>query len=162
MKNDEDTIKKRLDLINFIFQGFDSNDTYDELNEQIKKINNNIDTLKKTKDNILLYFKDSQKKLIIELKSIIDDSEKQKINEYNEGGKIFDCIQKCNTISSDVNYIQRVKDFLLFNAIYEKNTGTNEKNNFENAKKDLEEIGKLINGNDINKLYEEKKIFWLI
>ena len=156
LKNDEDTIKKRLSLITFIFKAFDSNDTYEEFKTDLKNINDEIDILKKTKDNMLLYFKDSEKKLIIELKSIIDDSEKQKINDFNEGGKIFDSIQKCKTKFDKVEYIEKVKDFLLFNIIYEMNKGANETIKYENAKRELEEIGKLIKANNMNKLYEEK------
>lgn len=106
--------------------------------------------IKKIKYNIVLYFKDSEKKLIIELKSIIVDSEKQKINDYNEGRKMFEYIQKCRKIFYEVKYIENIKDFLLFNIIYDINIRGNEANKFENAKNEITKNEELIKSNDIN------------
>jgi hypothetical protein len=157
LKNDEDTIKQRLNIIKFMLKGFDSNDTYSELKDQLERINKEIDILKDTKDNIQLYFPEDRKKLIIELKENIKESENKKIIDFNEGGTIFECIQKCKNkeISDDVDYIKKVKNFSLFKILYDLNPGSN-KTKFDNAKKSLEKIGKLIKENNMNKLYQEQ------
>ena len=156
-KNDEDTIKQRFELINKVFDNFSPKSALDELKQQFEKINDAIVMLKETKDNIALYFKESQKQLIIDLKSIIDDSEEQKIKECDEGGTIYVYIEKCKPFSEKVKYIKKVKDFLLFNTIYDSYSKFNEDSKYENAYKSMLEIEELIHKKDINELYKTKK-----
>ena len=156
-KNDEDTIKQRFELINKVFDNFSPKIALDELKQQFEKINDAIVMLKETKDNIALYFKESQKQLIIDLKSIIDDSEEQKIKECDEGGTIYVYIEKCKPFSEKVKYIKKVKDFLLFNTIYDSYSKFNEDSKYENAYKSMLEIEELIHKKDINELYKTKK-----
>ena len=156
-KNDEDTIKGRFELINKVFDKFDPESGLDDLKQQFEKINDAIAMLKETKDNISLYFKESQKKLIIDLKSIIDDSEEQNIKECDEGGKIYDYIEQCKPFKEKVEYIKEVKDFLLFNTIYDSYKYADENNKYVSAKNSMIEIENLIQKKDINELYKAKK-----
>ena len=60
--------------------------------------------------NMNIFAEKSSKVSKDEWKSIIDDSEKQKINDYDEGGKMFEYIQKCRKIFDKVEYIENIKD----------------------------------------------------
>ena len=151
-----DDIEKRLSLINLIYENYKPGEVLSNLKEKIKNINKNMEILKVTKDNIMLYYKEREKDLIKELIKIIKDSENQKINEYNEGGRLYELIKKCNGLEKKIKEIEEVKGFLLFNIIYEMNSGANEETNFINTKKELNDIGKLINEKNIDELYKKK------
>ena len=158
LKNDEDTKILRFDLISKVFDTFKSKEEYNNLKEKFENINKDIATLKETKENISLYFKESQKKFIIELKSIIDDSEEQKINQFDEGGKIYEYVETCKKSFTDkVEYIREVKDFLLFNTIYELLPANNEEYKYNGAVKIMKEIEDLIKKKDIKELYNAQQ-----
>ena len=154
LKNND--AEKRLGLMNIIYSNYKPDSVLKELNEKIKKINENIDILKTTKENIILYYKESQKDLIKELLTIIKKNENLNINENNENGNLYELIKKCNNLTEKVEKIKKVKDFLLFNIIYEMNSGINEEQNFKIAQEELDNIGKLIKEKNIESLYKKK------
>ena len=69
MKNEPNFIKQRLSLIKIITVFFNPEEQYKELKRKNDDINKEIEDLKYIKDNIILYFKDSQHDII---KRIID------------------------------------------------------------------------------------------
>ena len=155
LKNED--IEKRLGLINLIHENYNPDEVINNLKEKINKINEDIKILNVTKDNIILYYKCSYKDLIKELIKIIKDSEDQKINEYIEGGNLYDLIKKCEELKEKVKKIEKVKDFLLFNIIYEMNAGgKDEEANFTITMTELKSFGELINKKNIDNLYKEK------
>ena len=77
LKNKESIVKERLGLIKKIMEKFDPEETYKDLKKTNDKINENIEKLHTVKDNIIIYFKDSYKEKINEIK----DEKKKKKNK---------------------------------------------------------------------------------
>ena len=69
LKNEPNFIRQRLSLIKIIIELFNPEEKYEELKRKNDDINKEIEDLKYIKDNIILYFKDSQQDII---KRIID------------------------------------------------------------------------------------------
>ena len=134
LQNEKNVIDQRLNLIKLILETFDPKEIYNSLTEKIKKINEYIKTLEDIKDNIIIYFKDSQKDIIKDIKNTIKNSQNMKI-QY-KGGELERLIKETETLKETVEQIKKVKDFLLFNEIYSMNKGEN----FQNAYSKLEEI----------------------
>ena len=90
----------------------------------------------------------------------IKSNQNKKIKEY-KGGRIGELIEDIRKLEEKVEQIKKVKNFLLFNVIYDLNAGKNEEDSFNNAYNILEKIGNLLKENtDIIKLYEQfKEIF---
>ena len=82
------------------------------------------------------------------------------IDQYKRG-KIGELIRICNekNLKEKAKKIEKVKDFLLFNVIYdEMKSLKDEENNFKDAYKKYENIGKfLTKKGDVNKLYEDEE-----
>ena len=91
LKNSKEVIIQRLDLIKLVIDNFDSEEKYNDLISKINKINKTIKDLSFIRDNIKLYFKDSQQDLIRKLKNAINKSDNMNI-KY-EGSEI-DKLQK--------------------------------------------------------------------
>ena len=164
LTNDKSIIIERLSLIKLKYDSLVPEELYEQLKNKMIEINKKIKILKTTKDNIILYYKDTYKDEIKKLINIINDTENKKIKDYDknedddENENLYKLIERCDgkELKSKVTEIENVKDFLLFNVIYEMNKGGNEKSNFKKAKEEFEEIIKLINLNDISKLYDGK------
>ena len=68
-----------------------------------------------------------------------------KIIEFNKGGRIGDLIKEAEFLKEKVGYIKKVKNFLLFNVIYDMNSGKDEIKKFDNSQIILNDIGKHLN-----------------
>ena len=159
MKNDESFIKQRLSLINLILEGFNPDEQYKELKKKNENINQDIEKLKFIKDNIIKYYGDFYQDIIKRIIDVIKDNQNKKIIDF-KGGKIKELIKESDNLKETAEKINKVKDLLLFNVIYEMNSGKNEDKNFNNAFEKLENIGQLIKdnkNNDINELYNYLK-----
>jgi len=160
LKNNEAFIKERLSLINIILPGlgFDPEDKLKILKRDNKEMADNIRDLVFIKENIIKYYKETYKDIIKDLIDNIKMNEKMNIDQYKKG-KIGELIRQCEEkqLKGKAEKIEKVKDFLLFNVIYEMNTGSNEEIHFKDAYKKYENIGKLLNKKgDVNKLYEDE------
>ena len=158
MKNNEAFIKERLSLINIILPGlgFDPEEKLKTLKREYKEMSTNIKDLIFIKENIVKFYKETYKDLIKDLIDNIKINEKMNIDQYKKG-KIGELIRQCEEkrLKEKAEKIEKVKDFLLFNVIYEMNAGNNEETHFKDAYKKYENIGKLLSKKgDINKLYE--------
>ena len=156
LKNDESFIKERLSLIKLVLQTYNPNDQYLLLKDLNNNINKDIKKLKFIKDNIIIYFKETYKNIIKKLIDTIKDNQNNQIQEYGKG-KIKDAIMESNNLQKEAEDIEKVKNFLLFNVIYEMNSGKDERTNFKNAFDELKKIGNLLKDNKINELYEKNK-----
>ena len=133
---------QRLSLIKLILVGFNPDEQYNKL----KKINNDINELKYIKDNILIYYKDFYQDNIIRIIEVIKNNQNKKIIEYKEG-RIRDLIKETEDtedLKELADKINEVKNLLLFNVIYDMNSGKNENKNFENSYETLEKIEKYL------------------
>ena len=139
---------------------FDPKIEHLKLEDKVKKINENIDVLKETKENIFKYFKTHYKNEIKELINSIKVIEDQNLSEYEEGS-LAKLIEKCQgeDIKDKVNYIKDVKNFLLFNIIYDDISSLNEEAKYKEAQKELESIKNLIKKKDIANFYNQKKVY---
>jgi len=154
----ESIIRKRLSLLNIIYDNFNSKEEYEKLKRINEEINKDINKLIDIKDNIIIYHKETYKEQIKKLIDIIKDNQNKKITDYKQG-KIKDFIKELNELETTVNNVKNVKNNLLFNVIYEDlNVGKNEGVNFEKAYIKLGAIGELLKKNtNIGELYNNKE-----
>lgn len=71
MKNEESIIIERLNLINKIIESYNHADKYKSLKDENDKINKDIELLNKVRDNIRIYFKETEKETIKEISEVI-------------------------------------------------------------------------------------------
>ena len=143
LKIDRTIIKRRLDLIKLIIDGFNPMAKYEELKKQFDDADEEIKRLQFTKDNIIIYFNQTYQELLQKLIEVIDDNKNKEIRQYREG-QIKELLDKCNDLEKTAKKIYEVKDFLLFNIIYEMNASNDENKNFKIACDKLDEIDKSI------------------
>jgi hypothetical protein len=96
LKNTDDIIKLRLNLIKIEINNYSPEDALKEIKKKIDKINESLKYLKYIKDNIIIYFKDSQKDLIKRLKDTIDNSKNMKIKF--EGGDLDKLVKEIDNL----------------------------------------------------------------
>ena len=157
LKNEPSFVKQRLSLMKIILEGFNPEEQYDELKRKNDEINKEIEELKNFKDNIILYFKESQQDIIKSIIEVLKNNKNKRIIEYY-GGRIRSLIKETKDLKDTADKINKVKDFLLFNVIYDNNTGKNENQNFESSYETLEQIGEYLKDKiDINELNNKYK-----
>ena len=158
LKNDQSSIKERLSLIKILLSRFNPDDKFCELKKINDKINKDINKLKYIKDNIIIYYKEFYQDIIKRIIDVIKNNQNKKIFEY-KNDSFRELIYEIENLKNIADKINRVKNFLLFNVIYEMNLGRDENNNFNKSCEILDEIGEYLkNKNDIidlNKRYKE-------
>ena len=115
--------------------------------------------LKYIKDNIIIYFREYYKQEIKQINEIIKVLNYIKVKEIS---KMKETIDELKYLRQIADSIEKVKNFLLFNVIYERNRHESEMTKFNKANKILEEIGEVLlkNDNSFVGLYKEfKNIF---
>ena len=170
MKIEESLVIKRLKLIKLVLPGFNPKDKYEELKNKNEEINKEIEKLKYIKDNIIIYHKEFYQVTKKRLIDIIKNNQNKKLSDY-KAGSIRELIQEIEKPDDEkgnlkdlANKVNKVKNFLLFNTIYEMNSGKDENKKFDNAFKELEKIGELLKKKikvvDLNEQYKDpfKKI----
>ena len=161
---DKSTIIQRLGLLNLIFEKLNPIKEYDKLLKENQKINKDIRQLANIKDNIIIYHKEIYKDIIKKLIEIIKENKNIKIKDYKKK-EIYDLIVKLKYLEEIVEEVKNVKDFLLFNVIYENmNLGKDEESHFNEALNKLNDIERYLKRTiNINELYSNyKDIFDII
>ena len=150
LKIEESLVIKRLKLIKLVLPGFNPKDKYEELKNKNEEINKEIEKLKYIKDNIIIYHKEFYQATIKRLIDIIKNNQNKKLSDY-KAGSIRELIQEIEKPDDEkgnlkdlANKVNKVKNFLLFNIIYEMNSGKDENKKFDNAYEELEKIGELL------------------
>jgi len=128
---------------------FDAEETYKILKKKNENINLYINKLKEIKENIIIYFKESYQTKIQQLIETIKGNQNKKIKEYKEGkierNKAKDTSEDTfSDLEKKSIKIKEVKKFLLFNVIYDMNSGKDEDYNFNYAYEKAYEIGNLL------------------
>ena len=143
LRNDEKIIKQRLSLIKIILECFNPDEVYLRLKRTNKEINNLIVELTYIKDNINKYFKETYKDKLLKITEAIKIFSNNKISDYyGDRYRIRDLdLDKLKVIADKIN---KVKDFLLFNVIYDMNMVDDEEIRFSNSCKTLDDIGESI------------------
>ena len=150
LKIDESLVIQRLKLIKLVLPGFNPEEKYEELKAKNEKINQEIEKLKYIKDNIIIYHKEFYQKTIRKLIDIIKNNQNKKLSDYREGiiKELIQEIEKNDDEKGNLkdlaDRVNKVKNFLLFNIIYEMNAGKEENISFESAYEQLEKIGDLL------------------
>ena len=128
-KIEESLVIKRLKLIKLVLPGFNPKDKYEELKNKNEEINKEIEKLKYIKDNIIIYHKEFYQATIKKLIDIIKNNQNKKLSDY-KAGSIRELIQEIEKPDDEkgnskdlANKVNKVKNFLLFNTIYEMNSG---------------------------------------
>ena len=160
LKVNESLIHKRLSLIKLILEGFNPEKEYNNLKKKFEKINDDIKNLEFIRDNIIIYFNETYQELLKKLIEVINNNENKEIKNFKEG-RIKALLEECEKLQKTAEKINNVKNFLLFQVIYEKNAGIDEYKNFNTCWVKLEEIRKSFENNkDATKIYETyKEIF---
>ena len=157
MKNDESIIKQRLSLIKIISEGFRPDEVYQNLKRKNEEINSYISEFIYVYNNIIIYFKEAYQEIIKKIKVVIENYKNLKLKEFkenkiNEMKGIKGLIDKNLKITA--NLINKVKEFFLFNILYDMNKKKDEIYNFDYTYNQLNEIGNLLKENtNINELY---------
>ena len=170
LRIDKPLVIQRLKLVKLVLIGFNPEEKYEELEKKNNEINGEIKKLKNIKDNIIIYHKEFYQDTIKRLIDIIKNNQNKKLLDYR-AGSIRELIQEIEKNDDEkgnlkdlAERVNKVKNFLLFNIIYEMKSGKDENKNFDNAYEKLEEIGKKLKNKtniiELNNLYKDifKKI----
>ena len=141
LKNDENLVKQRLELIQIVVPSYNQNEKYSQLKTTNENINKDINYLKDIKDNIILYYKECYQDIIQRITDVVKTNQNRKIMDYKKGGIIGDLIKETEELSQISSKIKEVKNFLLFNAIYENNPRKDERKKFNESYEILKKIG---------------------
>ena len=156
MLNDESIIKGRFGLIKMINEEFNPSSEFELLKQKNIEINNGIKKLKYIRDNIIIYHKFTYRDIIKKIENIFKTYSKLNIDEYIKG--INGLMKECEKLKFLADKINKVKNFSLFNAIFENKSEKDEIAKFNLIYDKFEEIRiQLKEKNDINKLYESNK-----
>ena len=93
----------------------------------------------KIKENIIIYFSQTYQDLLQQLIEVINNNKNTAIIQYKEGN-IKSLLNECEKLETKSNEISKIKNFLLFNTIYEMNASNDENKNYEIANKILKDI----------------------
>ena len=141
LKNEKSVIIERLKIISLIISGFNPEDKYEDLKKKNDDINEDLNNLKDIKDNIIIYHKDSYQDLMKKIIDVLKTNQNKRITEYRGGIKELIKEAESKNLPELTRRIKEVKDFLLFNVIYDENSGKDDKTNFDYAYKTLTDIG---------------------
>ena len=155
--NNESIIIKRLSLIKLISKDFDPHDIYERLKIMNNNVNNDLKKLVYIKDNLLIYHSSTYKEIINQITDIIQGN-LSIIKYYPSERTGEELIKIYNNFNALTDKINKVKNFLLFNEIYQMQFMKDEISKFNFAYNKLEEIDKLLKEKaDVNELYGKNK-----
>ena len=158
LKNDKTIIIKRLSLFKIMLESFNPIDFYNGLKTTYEEINKKIKQLKYIKYNIKIYHSRCFSDIIEKIKHIIIESQKMNMQQFIHDEKIKKLIDECRNVIPIVDLVQKIKNFLLFNVIYEMNSEKDERKKFEKSNEILNDIGLLFMKNiELNEIYKKHK-----
>ena len=153
---------QRLKLFKLILSGYDPEEEYEQMKNINNKINQQITKFEYIKDNIIIYHKEIFKVTIKELIDVTNNQDKRKISYYL-GERIWELNLKIEKLKDLADIVNKVKNFLLFNIIYEMSIYKDEYHKFDMAYKELEKIGNLLEDENIIELNNQyQNIFKII
>ena len=156
LKNGKDVVIKRLQLIKIIFKEYNPEAVYEEKMRQIAEINNDINELNYIKNTLSIYHRYKYLETIREITNVIKDLKENSVKFYNKL-ETKDIIQYSKVQYKPICFqVDCVKDFILFNIIYDETSGNDQKERFKNALSKLDEIKDSILDNISAKLIYEK------
>ena len=138
MLNDESIIKGRFGLIKMINEEFNPSSEFELLKQKNIEINNGIKKLKYIRDNIIIYHKFTYRDIIKKIENIFKTYSILNIDENIKG--INGLMKECEKLKFLADKINKVKNFSLFNAIFENKSEKDEIAKFNLINDKFEEI----------------------
>ena len=140
---------------------FGPENAHDKFKKTWENINDNIERLIYIKNALSKFQREIYQNEIRQMIEIIKKLENIKIKEYNDD-KIIGLLSKLKTLWKIVEWINSVREFLLFQVIYDNTKDNNQEIRFGNANDKLDEIkilfDKKLGENETHKEY--KQIFY--
>ena len=132
--------KEKLGLISLILEDYVAEKRYFEYKNIIDKINKTVDELIKTKDSLMIFHRNTYIEEIRNISKILEKIEKSNISNFknNETNKLVEVLK--NKHKDLIIQIDKVRDFLLFQKIFEDTKGINQEDRFNKAYFKLEEL----------------------
>jgi len=132
--------KEKLGLISLILEDYVAEKRYFEYKNIIDKINKTVDELIKTKDSLMIFHRNTYIEEIKNISKILEKIEKSNISNFknNETNKLVEVLK--NKHKDLIIQIDKVRDFLLFQKIFEDTKGINQEDRFSKAYFKLEEL----------------------
>ena len=127
-------------LISLILEDYVAEKRYFEYKNIIDKINKTVDELIKTKDSLMIFHRNTYIEEIKNISKILEKIEKSNISNFknNETNKLVEVLK--NKHKDLIIQIDKVRDFLLFQKIFEDTKGINQEDRFSKAYFKLEEL----------------------
>ena len=158
LKNGKDVVIKRLQLIKIILKEYNPENVYKEKKQQIAEINNDINELNYIKNSLSIFHRYKYLEVIKEITNTIKKLKEYSIKNY-KSLEIKDII-----INSKIEYkpiclqVDLVKDFILFNVIYDETTRNDQHERFKEALSKLDEIkNSILDNTPANKIYAKNR-----
>ena len=160
LKNDQKVVIKRLKLISYIMEGYNPEEVYLKLNNDIKSINDNIKELTDIKNSLLIFHRNIYLKEINDITNIIRDITNKNLKS-NRDEKTKENITNIKNKQMICEQVNQVKDFILFKVIYDEAYGSDQQKLFAEAFAKLADIYSQLDSNmPIDEIYKNNtKIF---
>ena len=161
-ENKEEVIKKRLELIKLIINKFDPINSYDSLKKTLYIIKKDIESLSKIKKLLSIFQRETFRDQIRLIGDYINKLEKIGMREYKNDMIIAPIKRLQEDFETRAKYIDLVKDFLLFQVIYENTKGINSDIRFHRANEKMLEIKNSFVEEEKNfdEIYEKNKLIF--
>ena len=155
---DEKQVIKRLNLISVIYEGFEPEKQFKNLKKEIEELQKDIKELELIKRSLLIFFRIWFQNEIKDISNIIKDMQETNLKNY-KSEKTQEKIKKLKELGNEyVKDVENVKDFSLFEVIYDETYGADQEKRFKKALKKLESIKESIETNtNVSQIYEENK-----
>ena len=133
------------------------------MKKTLESINKDIEDLNYIKNALSKFQREKYQVEIRQMAEIIKKLEKIKIKEYKDD-KIIEPIGKLKNNYTLAQQINSVREFLLFQVIYDNTKGNNQETRFIKATQNLNETKQLFKDKlNVNEIYKKnKKIFEII
>ena len=142
-------------------KNYNPKEIYKKLKIQIEEINKDIQKLTEIKNSLSKFHRNQYLEEINTITKIINDINKSALIKYNnEETRTY--INKLRNLEETCKLVDSVKEFKLFNIIYDEAGGKDQAERFDTGITTLEEIEKLINDDKISAddIYKKnKKLF---
>ena len=157
LENEKKLVIKRLGLIKIIYPEYEPEYRYNELKKTIMKIKFDIKDLSFIQNSLSKFHSEIYKSKIREISEIIKDIQENNLNYY-KAEKTQVKIEHLKEIMNTAKYIEKVKDFILFEVLYDAEYGINQERRFNMALKKLDVIKDLFNSNaTAQDIYQKNK-----
>ena len=151
-------VRDKLELITLIIADYDPTTKYMEYKSSIDKINESVEKLEFIKDSLIVFHRNKYNSEIKKTMNVLEKIENSPIQEFNSEETKKD-IEDLLNLYSLCDEINKVKDFLLFQKIFDNAQGSDQAKLFEDACNKLQDLkGKFCkNSLNIETIFNDEK-----